>query len=470
MNHGAEMLLSQVADQIDREEEDIDRAVAGELHKFNAHETTRLEQSIIAAILEDGTSAVADAVEAGLTPSAFTSETCREFFSICTRLHEERSPIDRSIVEDAALKSGSLEKSLRKGTIDRIEYTVKATRSPGFAAKILSRAGYRREIFRATKGIEGKLLEGKEPDRILDEAQQAFFDLSKGKRRGPSKDLSESVTEALKEMPSAGGKRETLTCGLEGLDGVIGGFTPSELVLIAARPSMGKTALALSILHSVSVKSKIPSAFFSLEMSTKQCAQRLIGIESGISPRKQNPTREEISSVTEAAGRVAESPVFIDDGARYLSDIRARARRLVASHGVSMIFIDYLQLVKSDEKFEKRHLEVGAVSRSIKELAADLGVVVIGLSQLSRAVEGRAERRPNLSDLRESGDLEQDADIVQLIYREGYYRREDAGPDQSEEAEIIIAKNRNGPTGTANVAYRANIPAFSDLDFSSMRF
>lgn len=135
-----------------------------------------------------------------------------------------------------------------------------------------------------------------------------------------------------------------------------------------------------------------------------------------------------------------------------------------------MIFIDYLQLVKSDEKFEKRHLEVGAVSRSIKELAADLGVVVIGLSQLSRAVEGRAERRPNLSDLRESGDLEQDADIVQLIYREGYYRREDAGPDQSEEAEIIIAKNRNGPTGTANVAYRANIPAFSDLDFSSMRF
>lgn len=469
MNHGGEILLADVAARVDEEDKAEEAVIAGELHKFNAHETIRLEQSIVSAILEDGTSAVADALDAGLTSSAFTSETCREFFSICTKLHEDRSPIDRSIIEDAALRSGSLEKSLKKGTLDRIEYTVKATRSPAFAAKILSRAGYRREIFRATKGIEGKLLSGREPERILDEAQQSFFDLARGRRRAPSLDLSESVAEALKEMPSAGGKRDTLPSGLEGIDEILGGYTPSELVLIAARPSMGKTALALSILHRVSVKSRIPSAFFSLEMSSKQCAQRLIGIESGISPRKQNPTREDIASVMEAASRVASSPVHIDDGARYLSDIRARARRLVASHGVAMIFIDYLQLVKSEEKFEKRHLEVGAVSRSIKELAADLGVVVIGLSQLSRAVEGRAERRPNLADLRESGDLEQDADIVQLIYREGYYRRQESGPDQSEEAEIIIAKNRNGPTGTASVAYRAMIPAFSDLDFSSMR-
>lgn len=459
--------LGSVLDELERDRRLHEQLLANELTWVKPQETGRLEAQVIAGLMERGNDGLAEAIEAGLSAAAFTTESMRAYFELAVKLRDRGDPIDRLAIEDLALEEGMVGRALKIGALDRVEFTVDAPTSLVYSARMLAEAGRRREVWRALKEHEAQLRTGRRPDDVLDSAQATFLAMSKNARTDGHADLRVAVREACDEMPAAGGSPRYISSGFKDLDELVGGFTPGELILLAARPSMGKTALALSVAHKL-IRRDVPVAFFSLEMSTKTLMTRLIGIDSGVPPRKQHPRPNELSAVVGSAGELAEAPLYVNDRARHLADIRAQSRRLVAVKGVGAIFIDYLQLVKVPSK-DKRHLEVGEISRSLKELAHELDVPLIALSQLSRQSEGRAEKRPVLSDLRESGDLEQDADVVALLYREGYYRRQD-GMDPNEPAEVIFAKNRNGPTGTVKLAYRAAIPAFADLAFRDTMF
>ncbi len=314
--------------------------------------------------------------------------------------------------------------------------------------------------------------EGFEPTvevvELLDRAEKLIFDVTSSKK-GEShvSGMKEIVKESIETIDKLYQRKEHITgipTGFHDLDVMTAGFQASDLIIIAGRPSMGKSALALNILEHAGVVKKVPCAYFSLEMSKDQLAQRMLCSIAGVNAHKVRTgffAQSDWPKLVNAAGKLSESPIFIDDtpGISAL-ELRAKARRLKARQDIQLIVVDYLQLMRGGYSLENRQQEISEISRSLKALARELNAAIIGVSQLSRAVEQRADHRPQLSDLRESGAIEQDADVVALLLREEYYNPTDENKGM---AELIVAKQRHGPVGTVKMAFLSEFTRFSNL-------
>ena len=428
-------------------------------------ETLRIEEMVLSRLIVDGHAGIDEAINAGLIRESFTYQSHGHIFDALLKLYEDKSPIDLVTITDELIKTGTLSKSGGSFKLSKLEYYADMPSGVSFHAKMLAENGLRKKALGVARGIENDILSGTSIQESIDRAQGSLHAINRSAISN-TVDLRIVARELNKELPILGGKPQRISCGLEAIDKILGGgLTPGEMVVLAARPSMGKTALALTMVHRLSVVKKVPTAFFSLEMGAKSLVGRVVALDSGCALNKEG-THSEASRVCASLAEIEKSPILIDETSSLpIFDLKSRARRLVEKNGVQIIFVDYLQLMRGEPNTEKRIEEVGQISRGLKSIARELKVPVVALSQLNRAVEGRAEKRPQLADLRESGDIEQDADVVGLLYREGYYRRDsDAiNDDSSERAEVIIAKNRNGPTGIAELAYRASLPGFADL-------
>ncbi|EDP74241.1 replicative DNA helicase [Hydrogenivirga sp. 128-5-R1-1] len=326
-----------------------------------------------------------------------------------------------------------------------------------------------RNLIQIAKNILIKSKEVKDVNELIEEAENQIFKLSEEKNISDYYPLGEILKQTLKIINELS-KKETIVTGLPSgfyeLDRLTTGFHPGDLIIVAARPAMGKTSFALSILHNVSIVENKPSAFFSLEMSKEQIAMRLLCNETKIPLRKVRSgflTKEELEKITEKSLEMASAPIYVDDTASLsILDLRAKARKLKREKDIQLVVVDYLQLMRSSRRVENRQQEVAEISRGLKGLAKDLNIPVIALAQLSRQAELRSDKRPQLADLRESGSIEQDADMVMFIHRPEYYKKNPT-PEEEGIAEIIIAKQRNGPTGTVKLAFIKEITRFENL-------
>lgn len=322
-------------------------------------------------------------------------------------------------------------------------------------------------ISNATKIISMGYEEKEDAKILLDKAEHLIFEVSErnlGQSFVPIKEILQDSFEKIENLYHRDEFITGVPSGFDEFDDITTGFQPSELIVIAGRPGMGKTAFCMSIAQYVAVSKNIPVALFSLEMSKSQLVQRMLCSEARVDAhnlRKGRLAESDWPTLSMAAGRLASAPIFIDDTAGITClEIKAKARRLKAQHNLGLVMIDYLQLISSSGRVENRQQEISEISRSLKGLARELNVPVIAVSQLSRAVEQRIERRPRLSDLRESGAIEQDADLVVFLYREEYYKQK---TDRKGMAEVIISKQRNGPTGQIDLAFIKEYAKFENL-------
>ena len=299
---------------------------------------------------------------------------------------------------------------------------------------------------------------------VLEQGQKLVFEIAKNRTQQSFVDIKSILLPVMTQIEESYGKTEVITgvpSGYGDLDYMTSGFQPSELLILAARPSMGKTSLALNLAANVAIRAQLPTAIFSLEMSKEQLAFRLLCAESGIDSHQLKSAglkEHEWKNLTRSLGKLSEAPLFIDDTASLSTlEIKAKSRRLALEQNIGLIIIDYLQLMRVAGKSENRTQEISEIARSLKALARELKIPVIALSQLSRGVEQRIDKTPRLSDLRESGEIEQTADIVMFIHREDYY---DSSADNANQANLIIAKNRNGPTGKIDLIFKKEITRF----------
>jgi replicative DNA helicase len=334
-------------------------------------------------------------------------------------------------------------------------------------AKIIKEKAVLRELIQSASSIITNCYHqnDKNLSAVLDEAEKTIFQISNRRANHSFVQLNIWLKKTFQHLSNIKGNSKGITgiaSGYAKLDDITSGFQPGDFIVLAARPSMGKTALALSIAsHAASAGSSV--GFFSLEMSAEQLTLRLLSSESLIAHhniRNATITSDEWVGLTTVAARMAEVKLFIDDAAALTHlDLRAKARKLKAEHGLDLLVIDYLQLIHTTQKYENRHQEVSEISRSLKALAKEIGIPIIALSQLSRAVDSRMDKRPMLSDLRESGAIEQDADLIMFLYRDVVYNADTENPAL---AELIIGKQRNGPTGTVYLSFLRELTKFVD--------
>ena len=327
-----------------------------------------------------------------------------------------------------------------------------------------------RKMIKLNESIENMCYAGKEPvESIMEQTEKSMFQLLQRRTTGDYVPIKQVVLNALNKIEKASKSKGTVTgipTGFIDLDYKLSGFQPSDFILIAARPSMGKTAFVLNIAQYMAFKKNKAVAIFSLEMSKEQLVNRLFSLESQVdaqSLRTGNMKDSDWEKLIEGAGIIGQSKLIIDDTPGIsISELRSKCRKYKLEHGLDIIIIDYLQLMTGSvgRSSESRQQEVSDISRQLKGLARELNVPVVSLSQLSRAVESRPDKRPMLSDLRESGAIEQDADVVMFIYRDEYYNKDS---EFKKQAEIIIAKQRNGPVGTVNLAWLGEYTKFANL-------
>lgn len=386
-------------------------------------------------------------------------------------LFESRSPIDIVTLNDQLQKDKTLK---RIGGATYIAELANSVNSSAYIAKhakiVADKSSLRRLISAATKMIEEGYDDSGEPSLIIDGAQRMLFQVAENTFRDkfvPIKEILGESLERINEIHENKGELRGVPTGFRQLDNLLAGFQKSDLIILAARPSMGKTALALNFACNVAVKHNIPVGLFSLEMSKEQLVDRLLTMQAGIDSwrlRTGNLQEDDFPRLNQAMGILSEAPIYIDDSPLLsIMDIRTKARRLQAEVGLGLVIVDYLQLMegRGGRSDDNRVQEVSEISRGLKGLARELNVPVIALSQLSRAVESRSPKIPQLSDLRESGSIEQDADVVMFIYREEYYE-----PDTEKKgiADILIRKHRNGPTGDAELYFHPEYSRFSDVE------
>lgn len=336
-------------------------------------------------------------------------------------------------------------------------------------AQIVKEKAILRELIATCHEIVRKCQESdKDVEELLDEAERQIFAISEKRTRTDFSPSRELVKMAVAQLESLSQKRQLITglpTGFYDFDMMTAGLQPSDLIIVAARPSMGKTAFVLNIALNVALEEGKSVAIFSLEMSKEQLAMRMLSTVAKVDFRKLktgNISRDEWRRIVDAADELSEAPIYIDDTpAMSVLEMRAKARRLQADKGLDLLIVDYLQLMRGRGRVESRQQEISEISRSLKGLAKELNVPVIAVSQLSRAVEARSDKRPQLSDLRESGAIEQDADVVVFIYRDEVYNRNTSEPNV---AEIIIGKQRNGPTGTVKLVFLKECTRFENYN------
>ncbi len=421
------------------------------------------EESVLGSMLIDA-NAVLTATEI-LTSLDFYKQSHRIIFERMREMSEAQEAVDLVTLSDKLRATGELEKIGGMSELARLANFVPTAANVEYYAKIVAEKAIMRRLIGAATEIAASAYSGtQELDDLLDKAEQEIFQVAQRRTRQsyvPLKDVLVETLERLEHMASHGGETLGVPSGLGDLDRITTGFQPSDLVILAARPSVGKTSLALNIARNACFRADVPVIVFSLEMSKEQVAQRLLCSEAAIPSQKLRNgflDEDEWRRLSSALGRLGEARIFIDDTPGVsVMEVRTKCRRLQAEHGLGMVVVDYLQLMRPSHRAENRQQEISEISRSLKGLARELNIPVIALSQLSRAVEQRQKQIPQLSDLRESGAIEQDADVVMFLYT-------DPEMDQQNTIELIVAKQRNGPTGSLKLFFSKDICRFEDLD------
>lgn len=425
------------------------------------------EQAVLGAMLLSH-DAVIVAMEK-LQSQDFYRDVHRIIFEAMEHLHRENKEIDVITLPD------ELKRMKKLDDVGGLEYVLNLPNLVGSAANIeyyaniVAEKALARNLISTCTELTTEAYDGqKETEALLDDAERRILQLSDTKNRGDFASVGAVVEVTLDKITKLYENKAGLTglpTGFRDLDRMTSGLQPSDLILVAARPSMGKTAFTLNIAQNVGVRQHKTVAFFSLEMSQEQLVQRLLCQIAHIDSQKLRTGQlngdEEWTRLTDACDKLYESPIYIDDTPGIsVAEMRSKARRLKSEHGLDLIIVDYLQLMQG-RNAESRQQEISEISRSLKALARELKVPLIALSQLSRSVESRQDKRPMLSDLRESGALEQDADIVSFLYREDYYDKE---TENQHITEVILAKHRNGPVGSVKLYFKNEFTLFLNLD------
>jgi len=421
------------------------------------------EQSVLGACLHSE-DAIAKALEV-LSAEDFYKSTHKKIFSVMREQFEGNEPIDVLALADKLKRKNELEEVGGIEYLTLLEDFVPTSTAVVHHAKILREKKILRDLIQtATEIVSSGYSDNDDVDTLLDRAEQSIFEISEKRTKQSFYKLPEIIKQGLSDLEKLAQEPGMVTgvpTGFADLDSMTAGFQKSDLIILAARPSMGKTSFALDIARYVSLQKKIPTAFFSLEMSKEQLGMRLLCSKAQVDSSKVRTgylAKSDWPKVHDAGRELAEAQLFIDDSpALSVLDVRARARRLAAEQPLGLIIIDYMQLMQGRSGTESRQLEVSEISRGLKALAKEINAPIVALSQLSRAVESRTDKRPLLSDLRESGSIEQDADVVMFIYRDVVYNPESEDPRQTE---ILIRKQRNGPIGEVFLDFEGQYTRF----------
>lgn len=441
--------------------------IAEELKKVPPHQI-EAEQSLLGGILIDNDGLPA-AFEV-LRGDEFYRNSHRLIFRAIQELFDRNQPIDLVTLADHLGEKQQLQEVGGTSYLASLIEAVPSAANVSVYARIINEKALLRRLIQVSNEIISHCYgSGKSVEEILDQAESAIFSVTENRIRSSYfliKDIVKKNIEAIEQFQEHREMVSGVPSNFKDLDKLTAGFQPSDLIIIAGRPSMGKTALALNIARNVSLQNKIPVGFFSLEMSKEQLAMRLLCMEGMVDSHKIRTgflSRQECAKLLTAAGAYMDVPLFIDDTPAITSlELRAKARRMMADRGLGMIVVDYLQLMRSREGAERREQEISEISRSLKALAKELNIPVIALSQLNRKVEERTNKRPILSDLRESGAIEQDADVIAFLYRDEVYNAD--SPDKNI-AEISIGKQRNGPIGTVKLHFINSYTRFENLAY-----
>jgi replicative DNA helicase len=427
------------------------------------------EESVLGAMMI--APGAVEAVSEILDGSDFYRESHAKVYRAALALYERGEPVDAITLTNILDQRSELEDVGGRVRLHELAALVPASANAAHYARIVREGAILRGFIRAGGSISrlGWDRPGEIND-LIEQAEQELYEVTQQRARGTLIPAADMVGEAYRRIVALSESGEDVvgvSTGFEAIDRLTSGLQPGNLIIVAARPSMGKSGLALNIGGNVAIRAQLPTALFTLEMSRSEVMQRYLSAESYVDSQKirngRNLGMEDWQRLSAAALKIEAAPLFIDDSSlSTVGEIRSKARRLKMRHpDLALIIVDYLQLMASGGNEESRVQEVSRISRGLKILAGDLEVPIIALSQLSRAVETRHDKRPILSDLRDSGSIEQDADIVMFIYRDEYYNPEDT--DQEGIAEVQIAKQRNGPTGTVKLAFVKKLAGFDDL-------
>ncbi len=431
-----------------------------------------IEASVLGAMMIEK-EAVPKALEL-LKPESFYLSAHRLIFEAMLSLFESGEPIDTVTLYEELKKRDQLDEAGGAVYLSKLSQNISSAANIEYHSKIILEKQILRGLISSSHEIAQAAYEGtSDAFDILDQAERKIFEITESHLSQSYQGMDRAVRDALEYIEaihSQTTQKFSVPTGFYELDEILGGFQKSDLIIIAARPSMGKTALALTLARNAAVDHDVPVGIFSLEMSTMQLIIRLLCAEGRLNAhlvRTGKLPNEEGVKLSKNAHRLIEAPIYVDDSpAQTVLEIRAKARRLKVEKNVGMIIIDYLQLMQGPARAESREREISHISRSLKSLAKELNIPVIALAQLNRAVETRTDKRPQLSDLRESGSIEQDADVVMFLNRPEYYGMEkdrDTGESLEGIAEVIIGKQRNGPTGTVKLAFVKEYARFENL-------
>jgi replicative DNA helicase len=423
------------------------------------------EQSVLGAILIDN-NALTRTLEI-IDPDDFYKLSHRKIFLAMTELFDRNEPIDLITLTDQLKKDNELEAVGGIAYLSSMVNMVPTAANVKYHSHIVREKALLRGLLMSANEIATKVYEDNfDAEDLVDYAERSIFKISDKRVKASFVSLKEVIKDSFEMIEHLYDKKETVTgvpSGFRDLDDLTTGFQKGDLIIVGGRPSMGKTAFALNIAQHVGLELKEPVAIFSLEMAREQLAIRMLCAEAMVnsnSIRKGFIKKEDWHKLTSAASNLTGAPIFIDDSSGItVLELRAKARRLKIEHGLSLIVVDYLQLMRGKGSFERREQEISDISRSLKALAKELSVPVIAVSQLNRSVEQRRPPKPILADLRESGAIEQDADVILFLYRDEVYNKE----AKRGHSEIIIAKQRNGPTGTVDLAFISSCTRFLNM-------
>ncbi|MFY9214337.1 MAG: replicative DNA helicase [Tissierellaceae bacterium] len=421
------------------------------------------EQSVLGSMILDK-EAINTAIEI-LRPEDFYKEANGEIFEAILVLFNKNEPVDLITLSEELKRRGTLENVGGVTYLANLSSGVHTTLNTKYYCNIVEEKSLLRQLIKSSNEIMGKAYEDSEDvHAIIEKAEKDIFDITQGSHREGFSPISEVLLDSfakIEEMAANEGGLTGLTTGFIDIDDKLSGLQKSDLILLAARPSMGKTAFGINIATNSALKAKASVAIFSLEMSKEQLVQRMISATAHVDLQKiisGRLTEDEWLQIINSMGPLSQAQIFIDDTPGIsLMEMKAKCRRLKMEKGLDLVLIDYLQLMQMEGHSENRQQEISAISRGLKGLAKEMDCPVIALSQLSRAPELRADHRPILSDLRESGAIEQDADVVLFLYRDEYYHEES---EKKNIGEVIIAKHRNGPTGTVELVWKKEFTKF----------
>jgi replicative DNA helicase len=426
------------------------------------------EQSVLGGILIEN-DAINKVIEI-LAPEDFYRDAHRKIYNALINLSARDEPADLITLTNDLRKNDQLDATGGASYIAALIDSVPTAANIEYYAKIVKEKSILRQLIQTSTDIITESYQDRsDVESFLDEAERSIFQISENRVRPSFYPIRDIVKQSFKTLERLYEKKELVTgvpSGFKELDQMTAGFQPSDLIIVAGRPSMGKTAFCLNVLQYAAIEKRTPVAIFSLEMSKEQLVIRMLCSEAHVEGTRLRTgflSEGDWPRLTIAAGNLSEAPIFVDDTAALsVLELRAKARRLKADQGLGMLIIDYLQLMKGRSRVESRQQEISEISRSLKAVAKELNIPVIAVSQLSRRTEERTGMRPQLSDLRESGAIEQDADLILFLYRDEVYNRSEDNPNRGK-AELIIGKQRNGPTGKIDLAFLSKFTTFKDL-------